>query len=511
MSHKKLHVTLIRGPIVASKSAVNNEATPAIGFAYISSYLNSKGYKTNIVDAIGEGLNRVWPLKNYPGFNAQGLSFIEIVDSIPGKTDVIGFSGMFSGEWPILRNLILEVRKHFPEALFVAGGEHITALTEYSLRDCPALDVCVRGEGEHTFYSLLESYKETGGFTDVEGVGYLDHDGCYKQIGIRTPRINNIDEIPWPYWPDGYLEKFWATGKSYGVSAGRDMPFMFSRGCPYNCTFCSSKYMYTSRYVLRDIEDVIAEIKSYITRYNIDSVQLYDLTAIIKKRWIVAFCNRLIEEGIMLKWSLPSGTRSEALDKESLSLLKKTGCSYLVYAPESGSPRTLMNINKRISLDKLTKSAIEAKKQGLAVRINLIIGFPDETWKDVFQTIWYGLKMSTRGMDEVPLFIFSPYPGTNMFQKLLEVKRISINDSYFLSLTSLNSAYLSTTAVVSCTPHINSIMLGLIRTVFILTNYAISYILYPHRIYRTLRSLLTGNASTVFEHRLQDIFKKKHE
>jgi hypothetical protein len=83
-----------------------------------------------------------------------------------------------------------------PGALFVAGGEHITALTEFSLRDCPALT--------------------NGQFVQVSGF----------------QRLRDINHIPWPIWPEGYLEQFWQAGKSYGVQTARDMPIMASRGCP---------------------------------------------------------------------------------------------------------------------------------------------------------------------------------------------------------------------------------------------------------------------------------------
>lgn len=506
---KKLRVALVRGPIVFGDGAVNNEATPAIAFAYISGYLQKQGYDPVMVDAIGEGLNRTWALKNYPGFNCHGLTFDEVIERIPEDTEVIGFSAMFSGEWPVLRDLILEIRKKYPRALLVAGGEHITAMTEYSLRDCPALDVCVRGEGEHIFYEVLEAYSEAEHFEQVNGIGYLDDKGRYIETG-DLPRIRNIDEIPWPYWPDGYLEKFWEAGKSYGVGTERDMPFMISRGCPYRCTFCSNEQMWTTRYILRDVEDVIREVKHDIDRYDITAVQLYDLTAITKKRWLAEFANRLIAENIQLQWSLPSGTRSEALDEEGLRLLKQIGCIYLVYAPESGSPRTLELIKKRVDLERLSESVLEAKRQGYVVRINLIIGFPCETLKDILQTLWYGLKMACKGVDEVPFNIYSPYPGTEIYQELIEGKKIEVNDEYFFSLTSLNSAYFNG-KVVSHNPRISSQTLKMVRLFFILTNYAISYLLYPHRIVRTLRNLFKegSESSTVFEHRLKDLFKRR--
>ena len=224
----------------------------------------------------------------------------------------------------------------------------------------------------------------------------------------------------------------------------------------------------------------------------------------------VDFLNRLINENIFLNWSLPSGTRSEVLDKETLHLLSKTGCKYLVYAPESGSKNTLIKIKKRIDLNKCTASVLEAKRQGINTRINLIIGFPHETWRNVFETIRYGLKMSMKGVDDVPLFIFSPYPGTEIFHNLVKEESIIFNDDYFFSLTSINGSYTDPRAVVSYSPHLSSIKLGYTRTFFILSNYLVSYLSHPSRIYRTLHLLLSKSkkASTVFEHRLQDLFKR---
>lgn len=502
-------VALVRGPIVSTFNAFNNEATPGLAYAYLSAYVARHGYRCTIVDAIAEALNNVWPLAKYPGYQCQGLTFAEILARIPPDAEVIGFSAMFSGEWPVLRDLIAAARERFPDALFVAGGEHVTALTEYALRDCPAIDLCARGEGEHTFLEILETFREGGDFARVNGVAYLDAGGAYVAAG-GLPRVKAVDEIPWPLWPEGYMETFWKAGKSYGVQSERDMPIMASRGCPYQCTFCSSPQMWTTRYILRDVDDLIAEIKAYIARYDITALQFYDLTAITKKAWTVEFCNRLVAEGIRLNWSLPSGTRSEALDAEVLGLLKRTGCNYLVYAPESGSPQTLQRIKKRIDLDKLTESVLEAKRQGIVVRTNLIIGFPDETRRNVFETIRYGLFLAWKGADEVSINIFSPYPGTEIFAALYDEGRLKLSDAYFLSLTSLNSDYTSLNPM-TCNEHMGKVELALYRIGFMLANYLLGYIRYPSRIVRTLRNVFfsSSSATTVLEHRLKDLFRRK--
>ena len=144
------------------------------------------------------------------------------------------------------------------------------------------------------------------------------------------------------------LENYFQEGHGFGVNLGRTMPIIASRGCPYQCTFCSNPQMWTTRYVLRNVDDVIEEVKHYIEKYDITAVQLYDLTAIVKKRWILEFLQKLIDNNINIQWDFPSGTRSEILDEDVLALLKKTGTSYLCYAPESGSTRMLKLIKKKM-------------------------------------------------------------------------------------------------------------------------------------------------------------------
>lgn len=502
------HVTFVRGPIVASLGSVNNEAVPSISLAYLSSMVKKAGYDFSWVDAIFEGLGQYHPLEEYPGYQCQGLALEEIVNRVPEKSGIIGINAMFSGEWPVTRKMINLLRERFPHALIIAGGEHVTALTEFSLRSCPALDIVVRGEGEHILVDLLDRLRANDPLHLIDGIAYLDDQDAYQQpSGLQ--RVRDADTIPWPHWPEGYLEKFWKAGKSAGVLTDRDMPMTISRGCPFQCSFCSSPNMWTTRYVLRGVDDVIAEIKANIEKYDITSVQLYDLTAITKKRWIVEFCNRLLEEGIKLNWSVPQGTRSEILDEETLSLLKKTGCHYLVYAPESGSPRILEKIRKQVKLPNLIDSVMEARRQGLVLRINLIIGFPGETRRDVLETAWLGLKMAAKGVDETSTNIFSPYPGSELFGDLTSTGQLEISDEYFLALTSLNSDF-SRLNPLTFNEDMGPRELAVYRLLLLISCYSISYLFYPRRIIRTFKNWYHGGiATTVFEHRIGDAIKKR--
>jgi len=506
-------VALVRGPVVSVEGAFNNEATPAIGLAYLAASAEQIGFKVEIIDAIGEGLNIILPLEGVPGYVTQGISIEKTVAKIPKTISVIGFSAMFSGEWPVVRRIIEAARQRFPNALLVAGGEHATALPEFSLRECSALNLVVKGEGEGTFAAVLESQAHGGDFKDIPGICFIDEAGQFHDSGV-PPRIRELREIPRPAWPEEYLEKFWESGKSFGVQTARDMPMLASRGCPYQCTFCSNPSMWTTRYILRDIDDLLDEIKTYKNKYDVTAIQFYDLTAVTKKRWIVEYCQRLLEDNIDLKWSLPSGTRSEALDEETLSLLSATNCNYLVYAPESGSPQTLEIIKKQIDLVQITKSMRTAKRLGLTIRANLIIGFPSERRRNVYQTLLYGLRLAILGVDEVPVFIYSAYPGSQIFEDLIKDGKIELNDDYFFGLTALNSK-INVLRPKIYNPYIPAFELALYRLVFMLSNYLIGYLRFPKRIIRSLRNIYGEGpgheAVTVFEHRLKDARNRKNK
>lgn len=499
-------VTLVRAPLVSRRGALNNEAVPHIGLAYIAGYLRHHGYAVTLLDGISEGLNEVHDWPGHPGFQLQGLDPATVVERIPPGSQIIGFTSMFSAEWVLLRELITAVRARFPAALLVGGGEHFTALPDYILKDCPALDVIVSGEGEATFLALIEAWS-VGDYRAVPGIRSR---AASAPAGVPAlPRIREPDTLPWPHWPPQYLEKFWSAGKSYGIRTERDIPLLATRGCPYRCTFCSSPQMWTTRYVMRDVDDVIAEIKHYIKTYSATSFQLYDLTAFTRKRWTVEFCRRLRAENLNIRWSLPSGTRSEVLDEEVLLLLHETGCDYIAYAPESGAPSTLKRIKKRVRLDRMVASIRTAKRCGLTVRTNLIIGFPDESRREIYTTLAFGLKMAAIGVDEVPLFIFSSYPGTEIFADLQSRGEVVLNDDYFLSLVSFNGKFSSLLPRGVTSRHVSTLELATLRLAFMLLNYSISYLFYPRRILRTLRNLVSGGQSaTVLENRLQDVFSR---
>jgi len=408
------HITLIRPPIVSSLQSFSAPITAPLALAYLIASLSETGLEVTPIDAVGEAIDQV-NISNDPPCRIRGLTTEQIIHRIPFDTQLIAVSSMFTQEWLVVQKIIEAIKRKFPHVPIILGGEHATSLPDHILESTPSIDMCAMGEGEETLIDIAKNYNKDR--TKITGVVFRDQKGVIIRNANRK-RIRDIQYIPRPHWHRLPLEPYLERGYGHGISAGRSIPIIASRGCPYQCTFCSNKGMWTQRYYTRPPKDVVDEIEGYIKEYKINMVEFFDLTAIVKKEWIIEFGELLKSRNLNIKWSLPSGTRSEALDSSVTKLMADTNCKYLVYAAESGSKRILKYIKKELKLDKMITSMKEAKKNGLELRCNLMLGFPKEKRTDIYLTLWFQLKLAFIGVDDVPLYMFSPYPGTELFDYL---------------------------------------------------------------------------------------------
>ena len=138
------HVTLVRPALISSPTSYSEPLTPPIGLAYLAGTLVANGVKVTAIDAIGEAPQNYVLEQDY---RCQGLAINEVLQRIPLDTSLIGISCMFTQDWPYVRKIVVAVREQFPHTPIMVGGEHITALPEFSLRECPAINYCCLGEG----------------------------------------------------------------------------------------------------------------------------------------------------------------------------------------------------------------------------------------------------------------------------------------------------------------------------------------------------------------------------
>ena len=411
-------------------------------------------------------------------------------------------------EWLPSRNLINLVRERFPDAVIVVGGEHVTALPEYCLQDCPAIDYCVLGEGEQSLLELVDAIDDGSNVQEVPGL-------CLRRDGeaIRTQpraRLRGLDELPRPAWDLLPVASYLDNRVMSGIDFGRSMPILASRGCPFSCTFCSNPVMWGPLWRAWEPEAVVDEMADYVAKYQATNFDFYDLTAIVKKQWIVEFCNLIIERGLKITWQFPSGTRTEALDDEVTKLLFASGCKFITYAPESGSEEMLTRIKKKISKPKMLQSMRDAVRNGLNVKASLILGFPDEKLKHALQTFGYIFRMSVIGIRDVSVFPFSPYPGSALFEDLHRQGHIVLNDAYFLAL-SQGTASLPGSDASGLKQSYSPRALGLLCLFGMALFYSVSFLTRPGRLVTLVKNLRNNAQESRLERSLLIFFNRKSE
>ena len=500
-SGPSLHVTLIRPPVLQRPVSLSlYGAVPPIGLAYVASTLQESGHRVAVVDAAGEAIERRVHIESPAGTLLRtGLSDDEIVARVPEDTDVIGITHMFLHEWPTLRSLIADLRLARPGAKIVLGGENATAFWRWMLREAPAIDCCVLGEGEQTMRALCERWAAGADISDLPGLALPGPDGP-TSTGLSARNLE-LESLPRPAWDllpiDAYLEQ----RDPHGVHLGRSLPILATRGCPYTCTFCSSPDMWTTRYRTRKPDEVVAEMRDAVARWGIENFNFCDLTAIVRRDWILDFCAKLDAAKLDITWQLPTGTRSEALDADVLEAVHRTGCRNITYAPESGSTRMLKALKKRVKLPTMLDSLSAAHSNGLVTRVNIIIGHPDEQASDVLDSMRLLLQAARRGCDDAAVMVFSPYPGSADFQRQFDAGEVEIDDRYcYLGLTRTGGAWRS------WHPRWGPRRLHALQLSMLLGFYGAAYASRPTRIPRALGSLASGQEHTQLDQLLRTKF-----
>ena len=419
-------ISLIRPPAAEAFRFSSASITLPLDLAYIAGALRQANFQTEVIDAIAEGPKR---RTRYCKGYLVGLRFAEIVDRIPVETDIIGITVVFTHEWPAIVQLIDTIREKFPTAAIVIGGEHVTSMPEFSLLTSKA-DVAVLGEGEETAVQLVGALRAHQPLSGIAGIAYRQ--GDVVKVNPRRERTMNVDAIATPDWDRFALttyHKYRLEGSMY--SSRITIPMLATRGCPYQCTYCSAPNMWLPRWIPRDPVKVVDEIEMYVKRYGAGNFPFQDLTAIIRRDWIKAFCEELIRRDLNIQWQLPTGTRSEAIDFEIAQLLKRSGMTTMSYAPESGSDHTRRLIKKKMTTDKLFASIDAAASAGLHVSVFLVIGYPHDQPEHIAENLPFLDELSHRGVGDIGINFYMALPGTELFRSLYDAGRIKIDRRYF--------------------------------------------------------------------------------
>lgn len=486
-------ITLINPPGIKTFSSIQMQTpNPPIGLAYIAGVLRKEGVTYSVIDAVGDAMDTISSYEARPDMKVQGLTYDEIVDRIAADTDIVGITCMFSTLWPITRDVARRIRTRFPDVLLILGGEHGTAVPEHVLRTSD-FDLVAIGEGIDTVAAIISTYRRHGRsrphWAQVRGIAFLDNDR-YTSTGLAARKVA-VDDIPLPDWDSipirGYIDRHQLNGANIGPS----MPLISTWGCPYQCTFCSNPGMWTQRWIPRSPRLVVDEMELYARKYGVTNFDFQDLTAMIKRSWIIDFTDELTHRGLNVTWQLPSGTRAEVFDDEVAHRLYRAGLRLLAFAPESGSERMLKLVKKEVDLPQMIRAMKAALGAGLKLSCFIVIGFPGETRESLRDSLRLIRTIAWLGVHDVAVTKFVPYPGSLLFRQLQESGKLKLDDEFFIMPMDFY-----TSKAPSFADDVSSRYLYFMMLWMFVNFYAISLARRPWRLWQALHGVFTGREET---------------
>lgn len=286
----------------------------------------------------------------------------------------------------------------------VIGGPHATFLPDEALRHAR---YCVRGEGEETIVELLDRLSEGAEPNDVAGLSYL-RDGEVRHNPDRD-LVHDLDSLP---FPDLSLIQ--------GHRRMKITPILTSRGCPFDCTFCSVTEMFGCKYRLRSTDSVIEELKQYAPK----QVFFYDDNFAANRTRAKELCEKLARSGLPAGWSAQARV-DVAGDEELLKLMRRSGCFMLYIGLESINPATLHAFNKRQRVEEIEECIRKLHKYNIMVHGMFITGADDDEPQTIRDTVRFALRNK---IDTVQFSMLTPIPGTRLYKQLDEEGRIFSKD-----------------------------------------------------------------------------------
>jgi radical SAM superfamily enzyme YgiQ (UPF0313 family) len=497
-----MKIQLIQPPVYINKNGLTAlRPSLPLGLAYIAATLRKDGHALSVIDALGEAPDRMVPEGD---IWRLGLAPDEIVARIAPDTQAIGVTNMWSYSWPIVRELLHKIRAARPKLPIVCGGEHFTATTELSMSQAP-IDYIVRGEGEETAVALFRALELGVDTSVIPGIAYRDPAGKVV-INKSRDRIKNVDEIPWPAWDlfnvRAYDEHKFVAGIHYGLT----VPILATRGCPYQCTYCSSPGMWTTRWYARTPKDVADEIESYVKQYHATNFPFQDLTAILKREWVVEFTDEIARRGLDITWQLPAGTRSEVFDEEVAKRLFASGCRSVNFAPESGSERTRKHMKKMLTDEKLFRAVHAATGAGLNVGCFLVLGYPTDEGVDMKATARMIRRLARAGVDDVSAGFFFPLPNTEITRELEQEGKIRMDDDFLKLPVYVHNKYMAKER--NYCRALTAKQMTRWKYWIVLNFYVTSFVTRPGRVFRILWNFLRGKESSKMESFLHETKRK---
>lgn len=306
------------------------------------------------------------------------------------------------------------VRQTDPSLPIVWGGVHPTLCPDSTLGD-ELCDIVALGEGEITIVELADCLRQGGDLAAVAGIGFKE-EGKLRYTSPR-PMIEDLDVIPRPNYDLIEMEHYFTRAPSTGQS---QLQIVTSRGCPFDCEFCYNLKFNERRFRYHSAERVVSDIVDLVERYAVQALFLEDDYFFGHPGRVEKICDLLLEEKLDLLLQVPC--RVDYLhrrSKEMIDKLYRAGFRELWVSVESGSDERLKEILKRTTLEEVREVNAMLAQTDVYIKYGFMAGFPKEEREETLATVDFMFELLSNNSHAgvAPVAIYTPYPGTTLYDK----------------------------------------------------------------------------------------------
>ena len=313
------------------------------------------------------------------------------------EPDVVGFMTECDSYHHVLQ-ICEALRRIAPRTRIVLGGPHATAVAGKTLRTCGAVDAIVCGEGERSFVALLDTW-QNGREGAVAGTLARLRSGAVVDGGT-APMIEALDSLPMPAYD------------VYHADPGEEIFIEVGRGCPFQCTFCSTAPYWQRRHRAKSPQRILAEVALVQSLFGSTRVHFtHDLFTTVRP-WVEDVCEAFIAAGVPVRWTCSA--RTDTVDELLLARMAAAGCNAIYFGIESGSARVLREIRKPIPIEHSLEVLRACRRIGIAANAGFIVGFPCDDEQSVGETFDAFEEALAAGARPVHIFGFCPFAGASM-------------------------------------------------------------------------------------------------
>jgi anaerobic magnesium-protoporphyrin IX monomethyl ester cyclase len=409
-----MKILLINPPQTFYSGSEQPAGNLPIGLMYIASVLKKTGYNVEILDAFfsdctfqesGETIN-------------VGLPFDQIKQEIAlKKPDIVGIAGPFTCQIDNALKISDIAKQVNQQILTVVGGPHVTLVPKEFLEDALSVDVAVVGEGEYAMLEISEAFEGKRQFSQILGIAYRQNGEVI--VNPKRPFIQQLDDLPYPAYDLVDMELYINPKKiGYRSFQDRAISMITSRGCPFNCCFCSVHLHMGQNFRAHSAKYVLDHIQYVVDKFKVKNIFFEDDNLTLDIKRFEAICDGIIERKIKIGWETPNGVRADCLNLNLLKKMKLSGANSIFVGVESGDQQILDKvICKNLDLNRVVQFAKDAKQIGLKTGAFYIIGFPGETKADMQRTANFALELKRKYDVGMHLFMATPAYGTRLYEE----------------------------------------------------------------------------------------------